>query len=67
MSITPSEHIARVTEDEVTFKYTTSDCSIGGIAEHMDLLNGSVKVPFTKSVAHRNGHIAWGPLARLAL
>ena len=57
MSITPSEHIARVTEDEVTFKYAASDRSIGGIAEYMNLLNGSVKVPFTKSVAHRDGEV----------
>ena len=57
MSITPSEHVARVAEDEVTFKYTTSNCSIGGVTEYMYLLNGSVKVPFTKSVAHRNGKV----------
>ena len=57
MSVAPSEHIAIITEDEVTFKYAAGDCSIGGIAENKDLLNSSFKVPFTKSVAHCNGKV----------
>ena len=55
MSVAPSEHIALVTEDEVTFKYAVGNRFIGGIAEYVDLLNSRLKVPFTKSVTYRNG------------
>ena len=57
MSVAPSEHIALVTEDEVTFKYAAGDRFIGGIAEYVDLLKSRFKVPFTKSVTHRNGEV----------